>query len=129
MSPQELLRAADTLLIGATPSMARCWQRACAALLRLALEQALRDYWQHRARSVAAAKMRAQLLILPVVAGDGAAAATARRAWNELSRAVHHHTYELPPTAAELRGWHDDVLQLLDHLRSDQQSQPKGAPR
>lgn len=71
--------------------------------------------------------MRAQLLILSVVAGDGAAA-TARRAWYGLCRAVHYHTYELPPTAAELRGWHDDVILLLDHLRSDQHGHAHGAP-
>jgi hypothetical protein len=118
MSPQELLRAADALLTGATPSMGRCWQRACAALLRTALEQVLRGYWQHRAPSAATATMRSQLLILPVVAGP-AAAVTARRAWNGLCHAVHHHTYELPPTAAELRGWYEDVVQLHRLLRSE----------
>lgn len=123
MTPQELLRAADALLTGATSSMGRCWQRACAALLRTALEQALRDYWQHRAPSVAAATMRSQLLILPVVAGQ-AVATTTRRAWNGLSRALHHHTYELPPTAAELRGWHDDVVQLQGLLQGDQHLMP-----
>jgi len=116
MTPVELLRAADALLTGATPGMGRCWQRACAAFLRTALEQILRAYWRHRAPSVAVATMRSQLIILPVVAGD-TVAGVARRAWNGLSRAVHHHTYELPPTAAELRGWYEDVVHLHDVLR------------
>lgn|SRR5690554_6104824 len=116
MNPAELLRAADALLTGATPGMERCWPRACAALLRAALEQILRGYWFHRAPSVAEATMRSQLVILPVVAGE-AVTSVARRAWNGLSRAVHHHTYELPPTAAELRGWYDDVVRLHDLLR------------
>jgi hypothetical protein len=115
MNPQDLLRAADALLTGATPSMRPCWQRACAALLRIALEQVLQDYWRHRAPSVLRATMRSQLLILPVVARE-ATAFRAREAWNGLCRAVHHHTYELPPTATELRGWHNDVAYLLDQL-------------
>jgi hypothetical protein len=37
-------------------------------------------------------------------------------AWVALSRAVHHHGYELAPTAAELRRLHHEVTDLLTHL-------------
>ena len=39
-----------------------------------------------------------------------------RDAWTGLSRAGHHHAYELAPTAAELRSWHAAVIQLARDL-------------
>ncbi|SNS77164.1 hypothetical protein SAMN05421812_101726 [Asanoa hainanensis] len=117
MTPQGYLDAAGELLVRPPASMRRCWQRGSACLTRLALEQGLRDYWDRVAPSVADRVMRHQLLVLPTFAG-AAAAATARTAWHGLSRAMHHHTYELAPTVAELRGWHENVTTLLTHLRS-----------
>lgn len=126
MTPREQLDAADALLAGRSDRMWRCWQRACAALIRTALEQVIDHYWQRQAPSVARATTRTQLLVLPVLAGEEAAA-TARSAWSGLCRAVHHHTYELAPTAAELRGWHRDVTRLqsvLDRLDGEQAAVP-----
>jgi hypothetical protein len=54
---------------------------------------------------------------MPPFAGDEAAM-MARTAWYGLSRALHHHTYELAPTVAELLGWHQDVTTLLNQLRA-----------
>lgn len=116
MSPQKYLDAAGELLIHPPPSMRRCWQRGSACLTRLALEQGLRDYWNRVASSVADRPMRHQLLVLPTFAG-AEAASTARTAWHGLSRAMHHHTYELAPTVAELHGWHQDVVALLPQLQ------------
>ncbi|HEX6968299.1 MAG TPA: hypothetical protein VF174_05750 [Micromonosporaceae bacterium] len=115
MTPQQLLDAAAGLMVRPAPSLRRCWQRGCACLTRLALERALDDYWARVAPSVARRPMRHQLLALPRFAGPEAAL-TARTAWHGLSRAMHHHTYELAPTLAELRGWHEDVAALLSHL-------------
>ncbi|MEU8080730.1 hypothetical protein AB0B31_35390 [Catellatospora citrea] len=115
MTPQQLLDAASQLLIQPSPSMRRCWQRGCACLTRVALEQGLRRYWAGMAPSVAGCPMRHQLLALPAFAG-AEAAQMARTAWHGLSRAMHHHTYELAPTAAELHGWHQDVASLLSRL-------------
>jgi hypothetical protein len=115
MTPQHLLDIAAQLLTQPPASMRRCWQRGCACLTRIALEQALQRYWQRVAPCVARCRMRHQLLALPVFAGAGTAA-TARTAWHGLSRAMHHHTYELAPTVAELEGWHRDVSSLLHQL-------------
>jgi len=41
----------------------------------------------------------------------------AAAAWTALSRACHHHAYELAPTAAELRTWHTTVLGIRTALR------------
>ncbi|MTK04236.1 hypothetical protein [Micromonospora sp. CP22] len=97
--------------------MRRCWQRACACLTRLALQQGLRTYWEQVDASVLSrCPTRHQLLALPVYA-DVSTARLARTAWHGLSRAMHHHVYELAPTHAELRAWHRDVAALLDELK------------
>lgn len=116
MTPQKYLDAAGELLLRPPASMRRCWQRGSACLTRLALEQGLRDYWKRVAPSVAGRPMRHQLLVLPTYAGIEAAS-RARTAWHGLCRAMHHHTYELAPTVAELRGWHEDVTMLLPQLQ------------
>lgn len=97
--------------------MAGNWPRICALLLRLALEEALDDYWGRVVPSAAACSMRAQLLLLPRFAGDEAAL-LARESWLGLCRAAHHHAYELAPTVGELRGWHSDVTTVTVELSS-----------
>ncbi|MEV0328953.1 hypothetical protein AB0H63_21255 [Micromonospora echinospora] len=47
---------------------------------------------------------------------DPETALVARIAWHGLSRAMHHHAYELAPTVTELRGWHRDVTTVLPRL-------------
>ncbi len=59
--------------------------------------------WSARAPIVARCSMSAQLLILPGYLRDDDAAREAAYAWSALSRACHHHVYELAPTAPELR--------------------------
>ena len=61
------------------------------------------------------ASTRSQLLALPQVT-DPETAAIVRTTWYGLCRAVHHHAYEVAPTAAELRGWHSAVTQLAHRL-------------
>lgn len=125
MTPRQLLDAADDILVDPALCMRGCWQRACATLTRIALEQILDRYWRRTEPSVAGRPMRTQLLALPVVAGDDVAA-LARGAWNGLRAAVHHHTYELAPIAAELRGWHRDVRALLTRLDPPVQAEAAG---
>ena len=61
--------------------------------------------------------MRHQLLVLALDRFAGPEPArTAGAVWHGLSRAMHHHTYELPPTTAELQNWHGDVARLLTAL-------------
>ncbi|GGN96515.1 hypothetical protein GCM10010112_87810 [Actinoplanes lobatus] len=95
------------------------WPRASVWLLRLALEAALDRYWQEVAPPVGQCRSRrAQLLALRRYAG----AETASRAaylWWALSRAGHHHGYELAPTAAELRHLQSEVQGLVEALHTD----------
>lgn len=52
-----------------------------------------------------AAPMRTQLLCLDAVLRDREQARRLAYTWQRLSAAVHHHGYELPPTAAEVQTW------------------------
>ena len=129
VSPEELLDAADQLLISPVPGLGNLWPRACALLIRLALELTLDQYWAQVLPEAADCGMRQQLLLLPPYAGglSGSAAVSdaasalnavslAREAWLGLAGAAHHHAYELAPNASELRGWHTAVRQLGELL-------------
>jgi hypothetical protein len=111
----ELLGAAERMLSSAPPEGSAHWPRTCALLTRLALESAMDRYWSRVLPSAARCSMRPQLLLLPRYAGDEGAT-LAREAWLGLSRAAHHHAYELAPTAGELREWHSEVRRLVDLL-------------
>ena len=90
------------------------WPRATALLARQALESALDDLWLLRAPGVESCSVRAQLLCLPFyLGGDIVLAERVSYAWAGLSRACHHHPYELPPTSVELLGWLATVDELV----------------
>ncbi|MET8370756.1 hypothetical protein ABZU42_13645 [Micromonospora profundi] len=123
-TPQRCLAAAHELLrgaglLGATAVGAGWWPRACACLIRLALEGGIDGYWRQVKPAVAACRQgRAKQLMLRGRLGPGVD--TARRvafAWATLSAATHHHCYELAPTAAELRRLHTEVSTLLAQLQ------------
>jgi hypothetical protein len=111
VTPEELLAAADQLLTSSVPGLGSLWPRACALLIRLALEVTLDRYWARVLPAAATVGMRQQLLLLPLYASNEAAS-LAREAWLGLAGAAHHHAYELAPTAGELRGWYVAVRGL-----------------
>lgn len=84
------------------------WPRAVSWLLRIQLEQDLEVFWaavEPTARSVPA---RAQLLLLSTYVPEKDAQHV-RSVWASLSRAGHHHAFELAPSKAELAGWMEEV--------------------
>lgn len=118
MNPAETyLASADRLLTQTARGARGVWPQACAWLLRLALEAALDRFWQTIAPEVAeCGSRRAQVLLLHRYADP----ATARRVgylWWALSRAGHHHGYELALTAGELRRLGTDVAAVVATLR------------
>jgi hypothetical protein len=115
MTQTDLLAEADRLLTTVVPGTRGRWPRACAWLTRLALEQALDEYWSRILPEAVNCGVRPQLLMLPQYAGANTAAQAAE-AWYGLARATHHHAYDLPPTAAELRRWHDLVEIVVTRL-------------
>ena len=125
-TPVELLEAADQLLRSPVSGLGNLWPRACALLIRTALELTLDQYWARVLPAAADCGMRPQLLLLPLYVASGStsadaasasdAVALAREAWLGLAGAAHHHAYELAPNASELRGWHTAVTQLGELL-------------
>jgi hypothetical protein len=113
--PHECLAAADRLLRGCDRTDG-WWPRACACLIRLALEGGIDSYWQREAAAVAGTRaMRTKLLLLRRRT-DKAVARRVAYAWSALSAATHHHCYELGVTAQELRRYHREVTALLELL-------------
>lgn len=93
------------------------WPKACACLIRLALEAGLDTFWRQTNTPQVAdcGSRRAKLIMLR----HRTTRDTARRAafaWAALSQATHHHCYDLPPTAAELRHLHTEVTAVLGQL-------------
>ncbi len=102
--------ARDLLARPRRGELAGTWPRAAALLIRQALEAALDQYWRDRGLALHECNARAQWICLAdYERKDPATVAALSGTWHALSRACHHHAYELPPTAAELRGWLDVV--------------------
>ena len=106
------LQLARDLLTRADPSTAGLWPRAAALLIRQALEEAVDTYWRARQLPLDSLPTQAQLVCLRLMAPEGAPPAHLHAAWGALSRACHHHPYELAPTARELANWIDVVEQF-----------------
>lgn len=123
VDPVRCLKAADEMLRGAgvlgTIALADgWWPKACACLIRLALEGGLDAFWHHVSPPVAkCGSWRTKLLMLRKRV-NREIARRASFAWATLSRATHHHCYEMAPTAAELRRLHSEVTVLLAELEA-----------
>lgn len=122
MEPEELIESAREVLDGRTPPGA--WPRASAFLARQALESVLDEYWRERWPGVERASRATQLLCLRYLL-DPALAADASLAWHALSRACHHHAYELAPVSEELDVWIRQVDGVIMRIRA---ASPGGAP-
>lgn len=107
-----LLRDARGLMTMRGAGMHGRWPRAAALLGRQALEHALDAFWNKHSPGVVKASRHAQLLCLSAYLDDAEVVRSARYAWHGLSRACHHHVYELPPTAGEL----EHLLAMAERL-------------
>ncbi len=127
------LATAESLLGGVLAASPGWWSRAVAVMGRSAIESALRRYWRLRAPGVEQCSFRAQLLCLhgyidrPLVRRTAAA-------WSGLSRACHHHPWDLSPTLGELeqlvgaaRQFADEVDRQIESSRSHRRGAP-GSP-
>lgn len=114
MTPEEFLAAAENLLSEARPETRGIWARAAAMLVRQALECLVGDRLDQRAMGARSANFRVQFLCLAWVGGNPDLAGRLSCTWAALSRANHHHGYELPPTETELRGWMTVAREALE---------------
>lgn len=110
-APAALLHNADDLMSG----VRGLWPRMTAFLTRMALENALHDFWMARCPELSECPMRAQLICIREYL-DAESVHRLTAAWEALSEACHYHTYELAPTATELRRWHDEVTALVERF-------------
>jgi hypothetical protein len=110
---RDLLAAARALVDRPSKDTSGMWPRAAVFLARQALEVALKTYWSAKAPGVENCPTRAQLLCLGGYL-DGSLAQRGNLVWAALSRASHHHPYDLPPTHEELVGWCDTVLEIVE---------------
>lgn len=108
-SPSGLLAAARQVSVTCDAAYR---PRAVALLARQALEAALDDHWRARAPGVEACSARTQLICLPMFLVDTALAEQTSYVWWALSRACHHHPYDLAPTPPELA----DLMAAVDNL-------------
>ncbi len=115
-SPFELLALADEVLRDHATAWGGSWARAVALLTRQALEAALDQLWRSRRVDLSGVSARAQLLCLGPYLDDDTLAAQVAYAWGALSRACHHHPYELAPTADELARWVATVRCLVHRI-------------
>ncbi|MBF6471421.1 hypothetical protein ACW9HR_24255 [Nocardia gipuzkoensis] len=114
-SVAERLETVDLLLGGSVTDAGGLWSRATAWILRIALEQAVDDLWLRLAPALIRCPMRAQLIALRAFAGPEVAARVAVL-WAALSRAAHHHDYELAPSVTDLRRWREQTVALAADL-------------
>ena len=112
-TPAELVAMARQLLGRASPETAGLWPRAAALLGRQALEMSLDGYWALRRIPLESCPTLQQLICLREYLDDPDLAGRVHHAWSALSRACHHHPYDLPPSAAELEAWLETVERWL----------------
>lgn len=124
--PEALVTDAATLLrpsAGTTgPLSAGTRARVAAALLRLALEQALDRFWQSTAPAMTRT-VKHRILCLEGYTDR----VTARRwylTWSALSGACHYRAHVLPPSPTEIDGRLREVAALLETLRQPRTAAP-----
>ena len=115
MTPDSLLDQADQLLREVVPGTRGLWPRACAVLIRLAVESAVDEHWDVVDSDLRHISRRSQFLVLPQTV-DADLARRTEVLWASLSRATHHQAYELAPTAGELRTWEQEARDVVERL-------------
>ena len=100
----ELFALCRTLLGADDWATAFWWGRAAAGLGRQAVELSLQEFWKSREPSMMESSARGQFLALRLYL-DERLAAEGHATWSLLSRACHHHPYDLQPSRDEILAW------------------------
>jgi hypothetical protein len=114
LGAQALLDEARRLIDDTSTATVSVWPRAAALLARQALEETLTRFWLGAAPGVERLPMRAQLSCLRAYHVPPQLAADVTFTWHALSRATHHHPYELDPTREELASLIAATQRLVD---------------
>lgn len=100
--------------------------RGAAHLARQAIEEILEHYWDMQAPAVAGTSMRAMFLALHAFVDDAGGIADGYATWCRLSRACHHHPYDLAPTSAEVQQWVEAASRFCERLAAEGRRAPIG---
>ncbi len=117
MTPAQRLDVAEALLGRSGEAMAGVWPRACAVLIRQALEGAVKEVLRVRLPGSQAANWRVQFLCLGRAIGDRGRARELGYAWVRMSAVLHGRGGGLGPSEVQLRGWLEGVRGVVE-LRS-----------
>jgi len=107
-----LITLAERILDGLVPVPAGRAPRAAAVVARQALEEEVTARCAELATFVGRPHMRSRLILLRH--HDPQVGKIAQVAWDGLSGAVHHNSYELQPTTAEVRSLLLLVAKVVD---------------
>ncbi len=116
MKAAELLEMAYEILEHARFGLSGSWPRAVALLGRQALEEGLDTFWEQNLPQMRYATRRSQTLCLEQFVSDSLVTDGVKVSWAALTRACHHHPFELSPTEAELKVWLGRVETLVEQL-------------
>lgn len=101
------------------------WHRAAALLTRQVLEEAIDGVWDDYFSGMKNTSRYTQLACLKQLARDNrigvepVISEDVHSAWVALSRACHHHEYDLAPTVPEIELWISQVGQLVESMGAD----------
>ena len=101
------------------------WHRAASLLIRQVLEEAIDRVWDDYYRGMKKTSRSTQLACLKQLSRDKRVAVEpeisedVHSAWVALSRACHHHEYDLAPTVPEIELWISQVGQLVESMGAD----------
>ena len=124
-----IVSEAEGLLERANADTASLWPRMASLLGRQAIEIAMSEFWLLRAPGAQNANWRGQFLSLPSYFGNRRLALEAFHAWSSLSGACHYDSYELSPSAIDLRNWLEVVREFAENVARQTDGTPSTAPR
>lgn len=115
----DLLDEARRLVDEAPAGTVSAWPRAAALLTRQELEAALDTFWGKTVHGMTSMPARAQMSCLRFYLRDEALAPELAYTWAALTRATHHHPYELDPTRLELLALIDAARRIRQGLQAE----------
>jgi hypothetical protein len=109
-----LLALSDQILDGKVAVPGGRATRAAAVVARQALETLVHRATDELVPGMFRPSMRSRLILLREL-GDSEKGRIAKLAWDGLSRACHHHAYELQPSEMEVRALVEMVQTFMSH--------------
>jgi len=118
MTPKERLDVAERLLERSGGALVGLWPRACAVLVRQALEGAVDRVLREEVPGSQAANWRVKFLCLGRAIGDERKARELAYVWGRLSEVLHRGGGAMGASEVQLRGWVERVRGVVEPVVS-----------